>query len=104
MAPIKKNYTVVTRCFDCRKLEIKCEPSIENPKICKRCYKKGITLCIKIKPKKLEDEIIRLTSVINDHETRIQKLESRVLKLEKNEILVKQNISQLYTIFECDSF
>ncbi|CAG8777547.1 11350_t:CDS:1, partial [Cetraspora pellucida] len=45
-------------------------------------------------------EIIKLIDCVKSHESCISALEKRVNKLEKNEHLIKQNISQLYTIME----
>src|SRR6185295_20425075 len=94
---IKKTSKSV-RCFSCRTLGRKCQFT-ENDNNCDVCIRRNIN-CIRIHPKNFKQEIIKLTDCVKSHESRISALEKRVNKLEKNELLIKQNISQLYTIME----
>ncbi|CAG8802559.1 27340_t:CDS:1, partial [Dentiscutata erythropus] len=73
----QKTSTKNTRCFYCREHEIKYEKSLENPKICKNCYKKNLPNCIHVKPSYYSEEIKRLNSVVNNHVSRILLLEKQ---------------------------
>ncbi|RIB29068.1 hypothetical protein C2G38_2156252 [Gigaspora rosea] len=76
---IKKTSSLKTRCFSCRKQQIKCKPSIENPNICQYCFKKNYNenKCLKTSPKYYPDEIKRLNSIVIENKLRISDLEKR---------------------------
>ena len=56
--------------------------------------------CIRVKPKLYKEEIIKLTNQVKDYEECISILEKKVDRLEKNELVIKQNIRYLFTILE----
>ena len=82
----KKTKTAKTRCLNCRNQEIKCELSIENPNICKYCFKKNLTEqdCIKIKPSCYKEEIKNLNKLLNETKLKNLELEKQILTLKQN--------------------
>ena len=98
MVTKKQNFSKHTRCFDCQVLGRNCIRE-NNNKRCIVCIQRNKN-CIRVKPKLYKEEIIKLTNQVKNYEERISILEKKVDRLEKNELVIKQNISYLFTIFE----
>ncbi|CAG8814133.1 9020_t:CDS:2, partial [Gigaspora margarita] len=79
----KKTKTAKTRCLNYKKHEIKCSPSIENPNICKFCFKKNLSVqdCIKIKPSCYKEEIKNLNKLLNETKLKNLELEKQISTL-----------------------
>ena len=94
----KQNFSKHTRCFDCQVLGRNCIRENNNER-CIVCIWRNKN-CIRVKPKLYKEKIIKLTNQVKDYEERISILEKKVDRLEKNELVIKQNISYLFTILE----
>ncbi|RIB02205.1 hypothetical protein C2G38_2228462 [Gigaspora rosea] len=77
---IKKTSSLKTRCFSCRKQQIRCKPSIESPNICQYCFKKNYNenKYLKTSPKYYPDEIKRLNSIVIENKLYISDLEKHL--------------------------
>ena len=93
---IKTTKTLHTWCNACCNRYSTCKLSNKPPNICKYCFKNLI--CIKYKPQRIEQEIVRLNQVVIDKNQEIKSLQKQLIVYQ----LLKQQVESLFTIIELE--
>src|SRR5437868_4510289 len=86
------------RCFNCRILGRKCLYE-DNNKNCTVCIKRNQN-CIRVYPKNFKHKIIELSDEAFKLKEENLILKNRIAKLEKNELIIKQNLVNLLQTLE----